>query len=142
MSYFNQDLINQYTFGDCNIFAIALSRLTGLDMVAISRRVINEEEEEYDDEYVELECSHAAVLVDDDTILDVKGLTSVEKAFENTMWNHSPEFYHDDGKIFLENFGTDGCEDMSSNFASYEEELIEEATIHIKNSNILDLLQY
>lgn len=139
MKYFSEKDIMQYSFGDCNIFAIALSRITGLKMVAFAKQVINEEEEKWDNEYRELECSHAALLIDDNTVLDVFGLRSIDVVIENCMWNEESNKYH--GNVFLEKFESDECEDISSYFASYEEELIEDAIEKIKSSQLLDLIK-
>lgn len=133
---FSQNDINQYSYGDCNIFAIALSRLTNLQMIAITKEVIIDSDDEDDQEF---ECAHAALLIDKDTILDINGLSSVKQAMENCLWNYENKHYK--GVTFLQYFDTIDCENISAFFASYDEELIDEATQKIKNSNILKLIK-
>jgi hypothetical protein len=132
---FSQEIINNYMYGDCNIFAIALSRLTGFKMGMIARQLLPEDE--FDD-FEDLEASHAFLILDDERFLDVQGIKTKSDIITNSGWSFDNEAYLNEPFIKIFNVGY--CEDLSSYFASYEEELIEEAISIIKSSDILKLI--
>ncbi len=139
MEYFTQSERDQYSFGDCNIFAIALSRITGKDMVGIYKEAYLPEEEKCDDDDVLFEFSHAALFIDEEHILDVHGIRKLKDVINTCLWNKDPSEYV--SEIQTQLFQTIEEEDLSSYFASYEEELIIDAIEKIKASKLLKLIK-
>lgn len=132
---FSQEITNTYMYGDCNIFAIALSRLTGLKMGMVARELLPEDE--FDD-FEDLEASHAFLVLDDGRFLDVQGIKTKSDIITNSGWSFEDDAYLN--QPFIKIFNVGYCEELSSYFASYEEELIEEAISIIKSSDILKLI--
>lgn len=115
---------HSYLIGDCHNMAIALHRELGLPMISFFKRTELPEEEWFGDEEEDkysFEHAHAAVLLDDKTIVDVRGIVKLDKTEEENL------VFTADALVPIERLKTNDEEFLASYYADYDEELIQEA---------------
>lgn len=118
-----------YTLGDCHSFAIALNRLTGAPLVSFCKRYQVREDErlgDEEDDLYESEHAHAAVSVGSGLVVDCLGLRSVEE--EDLLFTGCDFSDEPASELIMEVFGSRE-EDLASNYADYDEEIIRKAMI-------------
>ncbi len=128
---------HSYLIGDCHNMAIALHRELGLPMVSFFKRTELPEEEwfgdEEEDKYL-FEHAHAAILLDNNTIVDVRGIVKLDKTEEENL------VFMADAIIPVERLKTNDEEFLASYYADYEEELIQEAIDFSKELGIKSMV--
>ncbi len=124
---------HSYLIGDCHNMAIALHRELGLPMISFFKRTELPEEEWFGDEEEDkysFEHAHAAVLLDDKTIVDVRGIVKLDKTEEENL------VFTADSLVPIERLETNDEEFLASYYADYDEEMIQEAIDFSKERGI------
>lgn len=114
-----------YSIGDSHHFAIALNRLTGAPLVSFCKEyLVREDERVADDDLYWSEHPHAAVLVSDTLVVDCYGLREIS---EGDLYFAGCDFSDDPpSALKMKNYGSSE-EDLASNYADYNEDIIQQA---------------
>lgn len=127
-----KDKDHSYLVGDCHHFAIALNRLTGAPLVSFHKDYIVREDMRDGDEPEDMywsEHAHAAVLVGSGMVVDCKGIRKIEDGdliFTGTDLSDLPS-----SELKMTLFD-DREEDLASNYADYDENLIQKAMVDVQ----------